>query len=260
MKYISRFKFSLILILVLCLSFPILADMQSIGGQQGIGGPISPNQIGGESFIRHTGNDKLIYDFKEGSGTTVKDKSREGNNGTFGAGAAAPTWRRNSLYFDGGDYVDLTGISHGISTGEFTLCFHIDSFPDIIEPYLAIFDQETVRFYVLKFLTDQKIHILSNKTVSDVIDPTLSPFNMQITRDNSGNLECHINGKPEALGATDNLDVTYDGTSRQTLGAEERQNIYFYTGTMYSFRILNKGLSGIEAQQIYLSNKFRGNN
>jgi len=28
---------------------------------------------------------------------------------------------------------------------------------------------------------------------------------------------------------------------------------------MYNFRIMNKGLSGIEAQQIYLSEKFKGN-
>jgi len=33
----------------------------------------------------------------------------------------------------------------------------------------------------------------------------------------------------------------------------------YFLGYYYSFRILNKGLSGIEAQQIYLSNKFSNN-
>ncbi len=80
----------------------------SIGNtSSGIGCPISSNQIGGENFIRHIGNDKLILDFHEGSGTTVYDKSHNGNNGTFGAGVKAPTWKRNSLYFDGGQYIGL---------------------------------------------------------------------------------------------------------------------------------------------------------
>ena len=74
-----------------------------IGNVNGIGAPLPPNQMGGENFIRHIGDDKLIFDFKSGNGTIVKDRSRESNNGTFGAGAAAPTWKRNGLYFDGAD-------------------------------------------------------------------------------------------------------------------------------------------------------------
>ena len=118
-----------------------------IGGLNAIGAPLLDNQIGGESFIRHIGNDKLLFDFHEGSGTTVHDKSHNNNNGTLGAGDAAPTWKRNSLYFDGGDYVDLTGISHGISTGEFTLCFSMNRL-NIPSTYAKIFDQETIRFIV----------------------------------------------------------------------------------------------------------------
>ncbi len=57
--------------------------MNSIGGLNAIGVPLSHNAIGGEPFIRHIGNDKLIFDFKEGSGTTIKDKSHCGNDGTF---------------------------------------------------------------------------------------------------------------------------------------------------------------------------------
>lgn len=63
--------------------------MNSIGGQCGIGIPLPNNQIGGENFIRHIGNDKLIFDFKEGSGTTVRDKSHCGNDGVFPRDAIA---------------------------------------------------------------------------------------------------------------------------------------------------------------------------
>ena len=102
--------------------------MNSIGGNQGVGGPIPRNAIGGENFIRHIGNDKLIYDFKSGNGTTVKDRSREGNDGTFGAGAAAPTWKRNALYFDGGDDV----IFPGIHTTGIDFTFIIVATPDTV--------------------------------------------------------------------------------------------------------------------------------
>ena len=230
--------------------------MRRVGGQCGIGSALSPNQIGGESFIRHIGNDKLIYDFKSGSGTVVHDKSHCGNNGTFGAGAAALTWRRNSLYFDGGDYVTLTGINHGISTGGLTFCCSLSNFSD--SNYL--FDQQTVRFIVnssddkIRSYQDSLGYLLTDSGISSI-----TPISSQVTRDNSGNLECYVNGKSSAKGLSASTDVTYNGTSEIRLGSSYTGSNRF-TGTMYSFRILNKGLSGIEAQQIYLSNKFRGNN
>lgn len=48
-----------------------------------------------------------IYLFNEGSGTTLHDYSGNGNHGTLGAGAAAPTWTQYGLSFDGGDLVQL---------------------------------------------------------------------------------------------------------------------------------------------------------
>ena len=232
--------------------------MQSIGGQQGIGGPISPNQIGGESFIRHIGNDKLIFDFHEGSGTTVYDKSRNNNNGTFGAGAAAPTWKRNSLYFDGGDYVDLTGIAHGISTGGFTLCFDVSNYTE--NTYM--FDQETNRFAILNRALHNAISLLDSNghnMISDAGIDAIQPISCQITRDISQDAECYVNGKSQNKGQSITGDVTYDGISAAKLGSRFN-NVTNVTATMYSFRILNKGLSGIECQQIYLSNKWRSNN
>ena len=47
--------------------------------------------------------------FNEGSGNKVFDIIKR-NNGTFGAGAEAPTWVPEGLSFDGGDYVDCGDI------------------------------------------------------------------------------------------------------------------------------------------------------
>lgn len=227
--------------------------MFGVGELSGVGTPLSPNRIGGENFIRHIGNDKLIYNFKSGSGTTVKDRSREGNDGTFGATTTAPTWKRNSLYFDGGDHVKLTGYSHGITTGGLTLCFSVDSLAagDII------YGQETVLFYTYGLDDDSKISF-SNKVLTDDVSSN-KPLIYQITRDNSGNLECYVNGKASGKAQSLTTDYTYDGTSKAKLGASYLPSVNIVS-TMYSFRMMNKGLSGIEAQQEYLSQKFRGNN
>lgn len=223
----------------------------SIGNGRGIGGPLR-HAVPGENFIRHVGSDKLIFDFHEGSGTTVYDKSHCGNDGTFGAGATAPTWKRNSLYFDGGGYVVLTGYNHGITIGEFSICFFSDNLPTCV-----FFDQQTVRAYIRQF-DSEVLHLLA-KTVADNISTATKPFICQMTRDDSGNLECYINNKAGGKGQSNTLDITYDGTSIIALGSNYSYSALF-VGTMYSFRILNKCLSGIEAQNEYLVNKFAGNN
>lgn len=56
------------------------------------------------------------WKFDEGTGQYAYDSSINGNTGTFGAGAAAPTWTQGyigrALSFDGGDYVNCgTGAS-----------------------------------------------------------------------------------------------------------------------------------------------------
>ena len=48
-----------------------------------------------------------IYLCNEGTGTTLTDRSGNGNHGTFGAGAAAPTWTQYGLSFDGSQFVTL---------------------------------------------------------------------------------------------------------------------------------------------------------
>ena len=225
-----------------------------IGGQNAIGAPLPDNQIGGESFIRHIGNDKLIFNFKSGSGTTVKDRSREGNDGTFGAGAAAPTWKRNSLYFDGGDNVVLTGINHGITTGSLTMGFNFSN----IDDNKYIFSQ-TANLVIIDIYVDiLRIYIGGYINITNSGISTANPIHIQVTRENSGVMECYLNGNAENLGNSRTGDISYDGVSTLHLNSAINGSGAI-TGTIYSFRILNKGLSGIEAQQIYLSQKFSNN-
>lgn len=47
------------------------------------------------------------YNFLEGTGTTIKDLSGHGNNGTLGTSTGAPTWVGNGLAFDIAQYVTL---------------------------------------------------------------------------------------------------------------------------------------------------------
>ena len=233
--------------------------MQSIGGQRGIGAPLPNNSIGGENFIRHVGSDKLIVDLHEGSGATVYDKSHNGNNGTFGAGAAAPTWRRNSLYFDGGDYVDLTGISHGITTGGFTFCFSLNRYYGAAA-WANILAQHSIAFFITRNNDQIKFYKAGEEVLSDTGISAIVPIIFQVTRDNSGNLECYINGKDSNKGESNTADLTYNGSSFISLGCASDFLNNFITATIYSFHILNRCLSGIECQQEYLANLFRGNN
>ncbi len=59
----------------------------------------------------------LALDFNERTGTTVFDGSSKAHNGTFGPGAAAPTWvagkdgSGGALGFDGGNYVQLSSFA-----------------------------------------------------------------------------------------------------------------------------------------------------
>lgn len=113
--------------------------MVSIGGTRYIGGPLSPNTIGGDNYIRYIG-DRLVMDFHEGAGTTVRDLSGNGNGGTFGSGAAAPTWERNRLSFDGAnDYISFgNNTFNSLATDSYTINLSVEP---IVLPSAGDFDR-----------------------------------------------------------------------------------------------------------------------
>lgn len=56
------------------------------------------------------------------SGLTAYDLSGFGNHGTFGAGAAAPSWKPQGIYYDGGDHINCgTENSLNMGAGNFTI-------------------------------------------------------------------------------------------------------------------------------------------
>jgi lysophospholipase L1-like esterase len=56
------------------------------------------------------------YDFLQGSGSVLADKSGSGNNGTLGSGAQAPSWTSQGLYFPAGSNVALPSALNGTQT------------------------------------------------------------------------------------------------------------------------------------------------
>lgn len=68
--------------------------MRHIGSVFGRGAPLS-EAVGADSFSRYVG-DRLILDFHEGAGTTVRDLSNNGNDGTL-TNPSDLTWQHNKL-------------------------------------------------------------------------------------------------------------------------------------------------------------------
>lgn len=58
-----------------------------------------------------------VYLFNEGSGTVLRDLSGNGNDGTLGTAANAPTWGAGGLTFDGADFVNCGTALRGFSAG-----------------------------------------------------------------------------------------------------------------------------------------------
>jgi len=56
------------------------------------------------------------YDFLQGSGAVLTDSSGNGNNGTLGSGALAPTWTGTGLAFSGQEQVALPAALNGTQT------------------------------------------------------------------------------------------------------------------------------------------------
>jgi hypothetical protein len=228
----------------------------SIGNGRGIGGPLR-HAVPGENFIRHIGNDKLIFDFKSGSGTTVKDRSREGNDGTLGAGAGAPTWKRNSLYFDGTatEYIDC-GLDYTFANCFFV--FRIKPVNAINNRYL--FDQSADSRGVLIGYQDGYLNMYSSGYPTGTAGDTQIETKINIWQDivigvNGTKVYGYRNGveifKKTGTWVSMHNDLVVGNHANKTLG---------YNGYIKNVRILNRCLSGIEAQNEYLSQKFRGNN
>ena len=101
-------------------------------GGQSVGGGLS----GGGTPIPGATAD---YNFLQGSGPVVTDNSGNGNDGTLGVGALAPTWTATGLNFTGQQQVSLPASLNGANTFIFgvylqplTTVQPVDSFPMLL--------------------------------------------------------------------------------------------------------------------------------
>jgi len=239
--------------------------MYSIGKGRGIGGALR-HALQGESFIRHIGNDKLIFDFHEGSGTVCYDKSHNSNNGTFGAEAAAPTWQRNSLYFDGiDDYVNcgLNGLPS--PSTEITIALWVKPVEGKNTSIIIANPDDTVNRFNMHFpYSDNIIYWDYGNDIS-----TSGRLSVQF-KDSWFNVMAHFvfisSTSGQKIYRNSILiasDPTYSAFTKGTKTldiARYAPTLTYWKGTIDEVRIISKDLSGIECQQEYLANKFRGNN
>ena len=234
-----------------------------IGGLNAIGAPLSPNQIGGENFIRHIGNDKLIFDFHEGSGTVCYDKSHCGNNGTL-INPTDITWKRNELQFGGtSGYVEtiqnlgVSGASpwfigiwfkvvNNVQNGTI-ISIGIATDSNIFAPQQAT---DNDKFFLNYWSAENEV------TATTGIDLRKGYNHIGISFD-STNIKLYING---GLFHTDPFPLNITNNPVRISGRPGGYDGQYGENIFKKVKIKNRVLSQIEIQQEYLANKFRGNN
>lgn len=102
----------------------------------------------------------------EGAGSVVNDQSKYGNNGVFGAGAAAPSWVAGrdglpSVSFDGNDTVSLTSALDDINTSEGTVIFWL-------KPSIDLWEDGNL-YNIFDVRTDGSNNIVIYKSGDDII-------------------------------------------------------------------------------------------
>ena len=111
----------------------------------------------------------LDMEFKEGSGLVTRDQSGEGNDGTLGVGAQAPTWiNEGGLSFDGGDKVTTAQITLSRTSSSMAFKFQLDSLgvDSAFCGRIANNDKSFLRF-----------EATGDKIVGRVFDPSQEYFN-----------------------------------------------------------------------------------
>ena len=191
------------------------------------------------------------------SGSTIYDLSGNGNNGTFGASTAAPTFSSVNggvLNFDGGDDISLTSSSDfAPGTGDFSFQCWINpsSWPSSWGPIFVV--KSTGGLWIGKGST--AIFVLRAYSVANYIEhdlPTTSTWtHISITREGTS-AKLYYNGSLVDSGTTSqnfiqaNASIGTDGGSPHFYG--KIPHVMLYKG---------KALSANEVQQNYNALKGR---
>lgn len=233
----------------------------SIGSQHGIGAPLGIDGIGGENFIRHIGNDKLIYDFKEGSGTTVRDKSHCGNDGTL-TNTGDLTWLRNEIVFGGTNgHINCGHDSSFDITDNITVEVHVKSITNNKCGLISKREEGVDDVWSIYVDNEDKIlnsiWTISGRQDFDITSSTIKNGDIITFTYNLALGKSYINHILEKSTAITGAILT--GASDVIVGLALNTTLCF-AGVMCMVRVISKTLSQIEIQQNYLANKFGGNN
>ncbi len=232
--------------------------MHAITGRaSGIGSLFSPNIIGDEEIPHYVG-DRLILDFHEGAGTTVRDLSGNGNDGTL----TGPSWELNRLSFDGtDDYVDIPDDDSISIIGDISIVIqgNIVDFGD----YRGMIGKTTSNqpapydFYIAK-TTGVPAFFRGDganpaEVTADAAVSTDIPINMGVIMEGTSVIH-YLDSIPNGSGT---LSTTIaDADTNLKIGSRDDLATH-WKGTMEFIRINATALSALQIQQEYLWNKFR---
>lgn len=203
----------------------------------------------------------LYLPFEEGTGTIVYDQSPYGNDGAFGAGAAAPTWTDGkfgkALSFDGGDYVNVPDAASLDLTIPFTLSAVVtltnDTLPDAAYIIRKQFN------YGMSVWANGRLYssYRDNGTMRYGNTGYAFPINIPVfvtmkfaANGSDTDITSYINGKKYAIITTTGQPVPSNEAFRIGSNKDGGQNWY---GTIDEVCVFNRGLSDEEIRLHWLN-------
>lgn len=198
--------------------------------------------------------------FNENSGDKVFDLSGNGNLGTFGAGASAPTWEPGrigpALDFDGGDEIDcgsgstLDNLTSAITVEAWVKPGLTGSWQTIVEKnwnvagqswILEITNSNWFEFYV------KTSDGLANAQWTTAVSTGVW-YHIVGTFDGT-NVKLYVNG---LLKESDNLTGTIGINSNPVYIGNKKNLDQFFTGSVGMLKIYNRTLNASEIWQLYI--------
>ena len=196
-----------------------------------------------------------------GTGSTWGDLSGNGNNGTFGALTAAPTFSSSNggcIVFDGdNDYIDCGNVSFSSNAFSLEVIFKWDDYNTSNISFLVAGNNEALEIHTrspngLRFIPyDYPDNGFLD--VNNIIDPGIN--HVIFTANQSTTSKAYKDGQLFGTSSTTS-SLTLSSSQSVTIG-RRTSGIYYFDGNVYLVRIYNKVLSPYEALQNYEATKGR---
>lgn len=194
--------------------------------------------------------------FNENSGNNIFDLSGNGNHGTFGAGAATPSWIPEGLNFDGGDHIDCGADKTLKTTSLITISSWINL--NTLNAYNGIYSDSYDSGnwgYILRVRDDNYPYFeavqaspLQAKAAKGSYTLSTGIWYYLVGVREANNIYLYVNGVKEG---TD----TISGASRSSVGYPTRIGGYFsnnFNGIIKDVNVYNKGLTPSGIRQLYV--------